>query len=390
MIIIKNCNLWTMEDINNEKGSIAVEGKKIVEISKEDLSIKYPNSKIIDAKNLFVMPGIVDPHCHIGMMEQIYGWPGSDTNEITNPITPELKGIESIKPHDASFKEALENGVTTVCTGPGSANIIGGTFTVLKTKGKTVFDMMVKEEVAMKMALGENPKRCYKDKGPSTRMANAAILRNALTEAKLYKESWDNYYKGIKEGKELTKPTFNQKRDSLKRVFEGLKVKIHAHQADDIVTAVKISEEFNLDYTIEHATEGYLISEFLKEHHVKCILGPTLGYKSKYELKAKSFNSAKVLYENNIPFAFMTDHPVITLDTTLAQTGLFVKAGLPYLEALKANTIYAAKIIGVDDIVGSIKKNKNADIVIYDKDPLSYDSHVVFVMLNGNIEVNKL
>lgn len=390
MIVIKNCNLWTMEEINNELGSIAIDGKKIIEVSKEDLSKKYLNAKIIDAKNLFVMPGIVEPHSHIGMMEQVYGWAVEDANEITNPLTPELKGIESIKPHDESFKEALENGVTTVCTGPGSANIIGGTFCALKTKGKTVFDMVIKEELAMKMALGENPKRCYKDKGPSTRMANAAILRNALKEAKIYKETWDKYYQDIKEGKDVSKPTYNQKYDSLKRVFEGLKVKIHAHQADDIVTAIKISEEFNLDYTIEHATEGYLIPEFLKEHHVRCILGPTLGNKSKYELKAKSFNSAKVLFDNDIPFAFMTDHPVITLDTTLAQTGLFVKAGLDYLAALKANTINAAKIVGLDNIVGSIKEGKDADIVIYSKDPLSYDSHVLLVMLNGNIEVNKL
>lgn len=390
MIVIKNCNLWTMEEINNELGSIAIDGKKIIEVSRENLSKKYVNAKIIDAKNLFVMPGIVEPHSHIGMMEQVYGWAGEDTNEITNPVTPELKGIESIKPHDESFKEALESGVTTVCTGPGSANIIGGTFCALKTKGKTVYDMVIKEELAMKMALGENPKRCYKDKGPSTRMANAAILRNALQEAKIYKETWDKYYKDIAEGKDVSKPTYNQKRESLKRVFEGLKVKIHAHQADDIVTAVKISEEFNLDYTIEHATEGYLIPEFLKEHKVKCILGPTLGEKSKYELKAKSFVSAKVLHEFNIPFAFMTDHPVITLDTTLAQTGLFVKAGLDYLEALKANTINAAKIVGLDHIVGSIKEGKDADIVIYSKDPLSYDSHVLLVMLNGNVEVNKL
>ena len=390
MIVIKNANLWTMEEINNELGSIAIEGKKIVEVSKEDLSLKYSEASVIDAKNLFVMPGIVDPHCHIGMMEQVYGLAGEDTNEITNPITPELKGIESIKPHDESFKEALENGVTTVCTGPGSANIIGGTFCALKTKGKTVFDMLIKEELAMKMALGENPKRCYKDKGPSTRMANAAILRNALKEAKIYKETWDKYYKDIAERKDVSKPTYNQKRESLKRVFEGLKVKIHAHQADDIVTAVKISEEFNLDYTIEHATEGYLIPEFLKEHKVKCILGPTLGEKSKYELKAKSFVSAKVLHEFNISFAFMTDHPVITLDTTLAQTGLFVKAGLDYLEALKANTINAAKIVGLDHIVGSIKEGKDADIVIYSKDPLSYDSHVLLVILNGKVEVNKL
>ena len=260
----------------------------------------------------------------------------------------------------------------------------------LKTKGKTVYDMVIKEELAMKMALGENPKRCYKDKGPSTRMANAAILRNALKEAKIYKETWDKYHQDIKEGKDVSKPNYNQKYDSLKRVFEGLKVKIHAHQADDIVTAIKISKEFNLDYTIEHATEGYLIPEFLKEHHVRCILGPTLGNKSKYELKAKSFKSAKVLFDNDIPFAFMTDHPVITLDTTLAQTGLFVKAGLDYLAALKANTINAAKIVGLDNIVGSIKEGKDADIVIYSKDPLSYDSHVLLVMLNGNIEVNKL
>ena len=386
MIIIKNANLWTMANLNNVNGSIAVEGKKIVEVSSSDLTKKYPNARIIDAKGLFTMPGIVDPHCHIGMMEQTYGWAGNDTNEITNPITPELKGIEGIKPHDESFKEALENGVTTVCTGPGSANIIGGTFCALKTKGKTIFDMVLKEELAMKMALGENPKRCYKDKGPQTRMANAAMLRGALTEAKLYKESWDKY----NNGKDTNKPAYNQKWESLKRVFEGLPVKIHAHQADDIVTAVKISEEFNLNYTIEHCTEGYLIPEFLKEHKVKCILGPTLGDRSKYELKAKSFKSAKVLYDNKIEFAIMTDHPVITLDTTLAQTGLFVKSGLPYLEALKANTIYAAKITGIDKLVGSLEANKDAAIVIYDKDPLSYDAHVVFVMLNGNIEINKI
>ncbi len=386
MILIKNCNLWTMANLNNSLGSIVVEGKKIIEVSDTDLSKKYQEATIIDAKGYFTMPGIVDPHCHIGMMEQIYGWAGQDTNEITNPITPELKGIEAIKPHDASFKEALANGVTTVCTGPGSANVIGGTFCILKTKGKTIEDMIVKEETAMKMALGENPKRCYKEKGPSTRMASAALMRQALTEAKLYKEDWDNY----NAGKTTTRPQYNAKWNSLQRVFTGMQVKVHAHQADDIVTAVRICEEFNLNYTIEHCTEGYLIPEFLKKHNVKCILGPTLGEKSKYELKAKSFVSAKVLNDNKIDYAFMTDHPVITLDTTLCQTGLFVKAGLPYLDALKANTIYAAKIIGVDDVVGSIENNKDADIVIYSKDPLAYDAKVLFVMLNGVVEINNL
>ncbi len=390
MIVLKNCNLWSMADLNDVSASVVVDGTKIVEVSTSDLSTKYKGATVVDCKGLFVMPGIVDPHCHVGMMEQTYGWAGTDVNEITNPLTPELKGIESIKPHDESFQVALENGITTVCTGPGSANVIGGTFCVLKTKGKTICDMVVKEELAMKMALGENPKRCYQDKGPSTRMASAAVLRGALTEAKLYKEAWEKYEKDLKDGKNPTRPAYNQKWDSLKRVFEGLPVKIHAHQADDIVTAVRIAEEFKLDYTIEHCTEGYLIPEFLKEHKVKCILGPTLGNKSKYELKAKSFESAKVLNDHSIDFCFMTDHPVITLDTTLTQTGLFVKEGLPYLEALKANTINAAKVVGIADRVGSIEKGKDADIVIYSKDPISYDSHVVFVMLNGNIEVNKL
>ncbi len=390
MILIKNARLWTMAALNDVLGSILIDGKKIIAVEARDLAPEFPLAQVIDAKGQFAMPGIVDPHCHIGMMEQVYGWAGQDTNEITNPLTPELKGIESIKPHDASFRDALLNGVTTVCTGPGSANIIGGTFCILKTKGKTVCDMVVKNESAMKMALGENPKRCYKDKGPSTRMANAAILRGALTEAKLYKELWDQYDKDIAAGKSISKPAYNQKWDSLKRVFEGLPVKIHAHQADDIVTAVRIAEEFNLNYSIEHCTEGYLIPEFLKEHKVKCILGPTLGEKSKYELKAKSFTAAKVLYDNQVEFAFMTDHPVITLDTTLAQTGLFVKAGLPYLEALRANTIYAAKLIGIDNQVGSLEVGKDADIVIYSKDPLSYDSHVLMVMLNGQIELNNL
>lgn len=386
MIILKNCNLYTMSELNNVSGSIAVDGKKIVEVSTSDLSQKYKNATVIDVKGLFTMPGIVDPHCHVGMTEQIYGAPADDTNEITNPVTPELKGIEGIKPFDSSFKEALENGVTTVCTGPGSANIIGGTFCALKTKGKTIDEMVVKKELAMKMALGENPKRCYKTKGPSTRMANAAILRDSLEQAKRYKEELDSYNKDNTK----PKPTYNAKWESLKRVFEGMPVKIHAHQADDIVTAVHIAEEFNLNYTIEHCTEGYLIPEFLKEHKVRCILGPTLGDKSKYELKHKSFVSAKVLYENDILFGIMTDHPVITLDTTLAQTGLFVKAGLPYLEALKANTINAAKVVGLEGIVGSLEKGKDADIVVYDKDPLAYDSHIFFVMLNGNIEINKL
>lgn len=384
MKLIKNCNLWTMAEKNNITADILIEGSKIKAIgtfNEQD----YPEAIIIDAKNQFVMPGIVDPHCHIGIDQSTIGWAGNDTNEITNPVTPELKGIDGIKACDEAFETALKGGVTTVCTGPGSANIIGGTFCALKTFGKTVEDKCMVAELAMKMALGENPKRCYQDKNIKTRMASAAILRDALTQAKMYKETWDKYEKDIQEGKDVNKPAYNAKWHSLKRVFEGMLVKIHAHQEDDILTACRISKEFGINSTIEHCTSGWTIPEKLKEYNKKVILGPTLGEKSKYELKDKSFESGKIMYENGITFGIMTDHPVLPLEYSRTQLAIFVAHGLPYLEGLKAITINAAKTVGIDNQVGSIEVGKDADIVIYDGDPLHYMTKVKTVLVRGNI-----
>lgn len=384
MKLIKNCNLWTMAEENNITADILIEGSKIKAIgtfNEQD----YPEAIIIDAKNQFVMPGIVDPHCHIGIDQSTIGWAGNDTNEITNPVTPELKGIDGIKACDEAFETALKGGVTTVCTGPGSANIIGGTFCALKTFGKTVEDKCMVAELAMKMALGENPKRCYQDKNIKTRMASAAILRDALTQAKMYKETWDKYEKDIQEGKDANKPAYNAKWHSLKRVFEGMLVKIHAHQEDDILTACRISKEFGINSTIDHCTSGWTIPEKLKEYNKKVILGPTLGEKSKYELKDKSFESGKVMYENGITFGIMTDHPVLPLEYSRTQLAIFVAHGLPYLEGLKAITINAAKTVGIDNQVGSIEVGKDADIVIYDGDPLHYMTKVKTVLVRGNI-----
>lgn len=384
MKLIKNCNLWTMAEENNITADILIEGSKIKAIgtfNEQD----YPEAIIIDAKNQFVMPGIVDPHCHIGIDQSTIGWAGNDTNEITNPVTPELKGIDGIKACDEAFETALKGGVTTVCTGPGSANIIGGTFCALKTFGKTVEDKCMVAELAMKMALGENPKRCYQDKNIKTRMASAAILRDALTQAKMYKETWDKYEKDIQEGKDANKPAYNAKWHSLKRVFEGMLVKIHAHQEDDILTACRISKEFGINSTIDHCTSGWTIPEKLKEYNKKVILGPTLGEKSKYELKDKSFESGKIMYENGITFGIMTDHPVLPLEYSRTQLAIFVAHGLPYLEGLKAITINAAKTVGIDNQVGSIEVGKDADIVIYDGDPLHYMTKVKTVLVRGNI-----
>lgn len=386
MYLIKNANLISMADINYEVVDILVDGKVIKKIGKLNQK-DFKEAKIIDAEGNYVTPGIVDPHCHIGIFEEAIGFEGADGNEMTNPITPELRAIDAIKPQDVAFIEARESGVTTVCTGPGSANCIGGTFTILKTYGKTVDDMVVVKESSMKMALGENPKRVYNSKSqtPATRMATAALIRDALQKAKDYQEKLNEYYENASANKDVKKPEFNCKWASLARVFSGFPVKIHAHQQDDIVTAIRIIEEFGLNATIEHATEGHIIAEYLKVHNQRVIIGPTLGSKSKYELRNKTFESARILKENGVEFAIMTDHPVIHLANALTQVGIFVREGLSELDGFKAVTIDAAKINQVDDRVGSVEVGKDADIVVWNGHPLHYLTKTKYVMINGEL-----
>ncbi len=385
MLIIKNAKLFTMGKENNVLGKIVIgDDGKITAVGKDVDLTKYEGAKIIDAEGKIVTPGLVDPHCHIGVMEEGIRFEGDDTNEISGPIYPELRGIDSVNVKDMAFEYTYKAGITTVNTGPGSANIIGGTFTAIKTFGDVVDDMVIKAETCMKMALGENPKRVYgtTNKNPGTRMASAALMREWLFKAKEYHEKLKEYEKG-KEG--ATKPPFDMKLHSLMRVFEGMPVKIHAHRADDIMTAIRIAKEFKLNYTIDHATEAYLIADKIKEENAKLIIGPTLGMASKYELVNKSFKSAKVLEDNNIEFAIMTDHPVITLDTTLVQAALFVKEGLSEERALRALTIDAARLNAIDDRVGSLEVGKDADIVIWDGDLFNIMTRPSLVIIDGKI-----
>lgn len=387
MIIIKNADLVNMANICHENKDILIEGTVIKEVGDIDAS-KYPQANIIDANGRLVTPGIVDPHCHVGITESIVGAIGDDEDEMTSPILPELRGIDGIKPRDPSFEEALKNGITTVVTGPGSGELIAGTFCALKTYGKTIFDMVLKEEVAMKMALGENPKVVFgrKNQAPSTRMANAAMIREALFKAKEYYDKKKEYKKNIADGKvDVKKPEFNIKWESLSRVFDGFLVKIHAHQEDDITTAMRIIEEFNLNATIEHCTSGWKIAEKLASNNQRCIIGPTLVTKTKIELKDKSFESGRVLKEHGVEFAIMTDNPVVPLEHALVQGSLFVKYGLSQMDTLKAMTINAAKITGIDDRVGSIEIGKDADIVIWSGDPFHYMTKALTVIINGEV-----
>lgn len=384
MIVIKNALLKTLAEFNDELGYIVVKDGKIIEVGTKFDEQKYNNYEIIDAKGLLVTPGLVDPHCHIGVMEEGIQFEGNDTNEMSSPITPELRGIDSIYAKDMAFESTYQAGVTTVCTGPGSANIIGGTFAAIKTYGNTVEDMVLREEIAMKMALGENPKRVYgtSHKNPMTRMASAALMREWLFKAQDYHKKYNAWVNKEDDAKE---PPFDMKLHSLMRVFDGLKVKIHAHRSDDIMTALRVINEFKLNGSIEHCTEGYLIPDKLKESGIPAIIGPTLGYASKYELINKSFKSAKVLEDNGIEFAIMTDHPVITLDTTLVQAALFVKEGLSEDMALKALTINAAKINEIDDRVGSLEVGKDADIVIWDGPLFDVMTRPELVVINGKV-----
>lgn len=382
MLVIQNARIKTMAGPEIKNGSILVENGKIKEVVEGKLKVK--DAEVINAKGQLVTPGLVDPHCHIGVMEEGIRFEGNDTNEMSGPIYPELRGIDSLYMKDMAFEYTYKAGITTVNTGPGSANVIGGTFTAVKTYGNTVEEVVIKEETAMKMALGENPKRVYGtgNKNPGTRMASAALMREWLFKAREYHKKYTAF---VNKEEGATEPPFDMKLHSLMRVFDGMIVKIHAHRADDIETAIRIAKEFDLNMTVEHATEAYLIPDLVKSENVSVIIGPTLGAASKYELVQKSFTSGKVLEDNGIEFAIMTDHPVITLDTTLVQAALFVKEGLSEDKALEALTITSAKVNGIDDRVGSLEIGKDADIVIWDGPLFDIMTRPSFVIIDGKV-----
>lgn len=377
MKVIKNVKVLTMEGPKEvyEDVEIGIEEGKIVTMGKN-----LQGDEIIDGEGHLLLPGFMDAHCHLGMWEDAIGFEGSDGNEITAPITPQLRAIDAINPMDRTFADARSGGVTSVATGPGSANVIGGSFAAIKTAGRRIDSMIIKEPVAMKIAFGENPKRVYHEqsKSPSTRMAIAAELREALYEAKNYLEK--------KEHAEEEEKEHNFKQEALLPVLrKEIPLKAHAHRADDIFTAIRIAKEFDLLLTLDHVTEGHLITEELKEEGYSCIVGPSFGERSKYELINKSFVTAVALQKAGLKVAIMTDHPVIPLEHLNLCAQFCVKEGMDHYEALKAITINPAEIIGVADRVGSIKVGKDADLVLWNGDPLQVDSKVLFTMVDGKI-----
>ena len=383
MLVIKNARLLTMTENGSFVGDIRIDGGKIAEIAQ---NIDTTGCDVFNAEGMYAMPGIIDAHSHIGMWEDGMGREGSDGNEATNPVTPEMRSIDGINPFDRCFKEAVACGVTTAVTGPGSANVVGGTFVAMKLYGRSMDEMILKFPVAMKAAFGENPKRVYGDKAtPATRMAIAAILRKALAGAL-------DYAKKIENAKD--DPSKMPERDLGKEALlpvirRELPLKIHCHRADDILTAIRIAKEFNVRFTLDHCTEGYLIPDLLKETIEETgagiIIGPLLTDRSKIELRNVSFSAPKALYDAGIDFAMMTDHPVIPEQYLPVCAALAVREGLPEDAALRSITINAARITGIDDRIGSLEVGKDADIAVFSGHPLDFRSRCVLCTVDGQV-----
>lgn len=386
MLLIYNGLIKTMAGEDIEKGYVLAENGKIIAVGKDQKEVENKittDTKKIDANGGWVLPGLIDAHCHVGMWEDAVGFEGDDGNESTDPIMPQLRAIDAIYHADRAFVEAYESGVTTVVTGPGSANVIGGQFVALKTYGRCVDEMIIREPVAMKIAFGENPKTVYNEKhqAPMTRMATAALLRETLFKAKEYMQEWEEY---LQDTEENDKPEYDMKLDALSRVLKKeIHFKAHAHRADDIITAIRIAKEFDVNISIEHCTEGILIKDILKERQMQVVVGPMLSDRSKIELKNQSLATPGVLSKHGIKLAIMTDHPCVPIQHLSLCAAIAVREGMEEEEALKAITINAAEIVGIADRVGSIEAGKDCDLVIFDGSPLNIQSKVANTIING-------
>ena len=362
MIFITNAHIKPIVGEEIQNGSILLDGSKIAAIGAD---ITAPEgAEVIDAGGRLVTPGIIEAHCHLGLHNQCLRWEGADYNESTDPITPQMRAIDGFNPQDGGLADGIRGGITTVCTGPGSANIVGGTFMITKLAGKRVDKMAIVENAAMKCAFGENPKSVYgqNKKSPKTRMATAAILRELLFKTRNYME----------EKASDKPPKFDMKLEAMLPVIRGeMPLKAHAHRADDIFTAIRIAKEFGLKLTLDHCSDGSLIADELAAEGYPALVGPTMTNKSKPEVANKSFTTPGDLHRAGVKVCIITDAPVIMLEKLPMCAGLAAQGGLPMEEAWKAITINPAQVLGVEERIGSLEAGKDADIVIWTADPLT-------------------
>lgn len=397
-LLIQQGKIFTMDlhDSNNfplddfrmtgtiyESGDILIEDKKIQKIANHIPLNSQEDYKVIDAQGCYVFPGIIEAHSHIGITEEKKGQEGDDCNETSSPITPQLRALDAVNPLDAAFHDALKAGITSVMVGPGSSNVIGGQFLFMKTWGsRCIDDLVILHPSALKVAFGENPKTLYggKDQFPTTRMSIAAILREELFQAKQYqqqKKSAKSNHQSFQEDfrKECYLPVLERK----------IPLKAHVHRADDILTAIRIAKEFAIDITLDHCSEGHLITDAIKASGFPAIVGPDLASRSKIEVENMAFKTAGILSKAGVTVAITTDHPVSLIQSLPLCAGLAAKNGLGVPSALLAITHNAAKICRVDHWVGSLEVGKDADLAIFDGNPLELFTNCRYTIVNGEI-----
>lgn len=384
-MLILNANILTMEKHNYSNGYLHIQDGLIQAVG-DMQSLTIEDAETLDVQGATVIPGLIDAHSHLGMWEDGLGFEGDDGNEETDPVTPQMRAIDAVNPADRCFTEALQAGITTVLTGPGSANPISGVWCAMKTYGRRIDDMLLQEQAGMKFSLGENPKSVYngKNETPMTRMATAALIREQLEKARRYMQD-------VKRAKKEHEdpPEYDIKCEALIPVLKRkMKAFFHAHRADDIFTAIRIAKEFELDYVIVHGTEGYQIADILAAEQTRVIAGPILCDRSKPELRNLNIENPAILAAHGVTTAICTDHPVIPIQYLPLTGGIAVRAGLDADKALAMMASVPAKICGIDKRVGSIKPGKDADLLIYRGDLLNVYFKPDYVLINGEIVVN--
>ncbi|EOS53136.1 amidohydrolase [Lachnospiraceae bacterium MD335] len=377
MLLLKNATIRSMAKAGTFDGSVLIKDGKIAEVSNV---ISLPESaacETIDVRHHLLMPGLIEAHCHMGITEEKKGQEGDDCNETVHPITPMLRSIDAINTMDAAFSDAVRAGITSANIGPGSSNVVGGQFAVIKTCGRRIDDLILKMPSAMKVAFGENPKVNYSgmDMSPATRMAIAGMLRNELVNARQYLCDYEKNNTPYSLHYEAWRPVFEKK----------IPLKAHVHRVDDIFTAIRIAKEFDLRMTLDHCSEGHLIAEELAAENYPAIVGPDFTTRNKIEVQNVAFKTAGILANAGVTVAITTDHPVSLIQSLPLCVGLSVKQGLSLEDGYRAMTINAAKICGTDDRVGTIEKGKDADIAIFDGNPMETFTKTLMTIIDGKV-----
>ncbi len=377
MLLLKNATIRSMVTAGTFDGSVLIKDGKIAEVSNVITLPESAACETIDVRHHLLMPGLIEAHCHMGITEEKKGQEGDDCNETVHPITPMLRSIDAINTMDAAFSDAVRAGITSANIGPGSSNVVGGQFAVVKTCGRRIDDLIMKMPSAMKVAFGENPKVNYSsmDTSPATRMAIAGMLRNELVNARQYLCDYEKNNTPYSFHYEAWRPVFEKK----------IPLKAHVHRVDDIFTAIRIAKEFDLRMTLDHCSEGHLIAEELAAENYPAIVGPDFTTRNKIEVQNVAFKTAGILANAGVTVAITTDHPVSLIQSLPLCVGLSVKQGLSLEDGYRAMTINAAKICGTDDRVGTIEKGKDADIAVFDGNPMETFTKTLLTIIDGKV-----